>query len=131
MKPSLKRSVPSHILAGLAVLSLAVLPGRPVRAQTPPVVTIDECRNLQDSAVRAKIRDVAENGLKAELADISYRALVDKYWQEANVGTRLDKQIDDAVAAVRAEFELARPRLFQCEPNHRRTFRHGRRRSRL
>jgi hypothetical protein len=109
MKPLSLRSVPSHCLAWLAVLALAALPIRPVRAQaTPPqssstVVTIDECRNLQDIAVRAKISDVAEASLKSELKGLSYTALVDKYWMEANAGSRLDKQIDDAVAAVRAD----------------------------
>jgi hypothetical protein len=71
--------------------------------QGAPLVTIDECRNLQDATVRAKITEVAETGLKTELAGVNYSALVDTYWANAKVGERIDREVDAAVAAVRAD----------------------------
>ena len=73
----------------------------PARAQAP-LVTVDECRNLSDTEVRDRIRELASTGLKAELTRVDYPALVNTYWAKANVNARLDREIDEAVAAVRA-----------------------------
>ena len=67
-----------------------------------PVVTIDECRALSDTDVHDRIRELASTNLKAELTAIDYPALVDKHWLKADVGARLDREVDAAIAAVRA-----------------------------
>jgi hypothetical protein len=72
-------------------------------AQTPAVVTIDECRNLADAEVRDRIRDVAATSLKTELAAIDFAALVNKFWAKSDVNARIDREVDAAIALVRAD----------------------------
>ncbi len=72
-------------------------------AQQTPVVTIDECRNLSDTDVRDRIRELAATNLKPELTSIDYQALVNLYWQKADVNARIDREVDAATAAVRAD----------------------------
>src|SRR5271165_1571118 len=69
----------------------------------PPVVTIEECRALNDADVRDRIRDLAAANLKAEFTSIDYSALVDKYWTKADIGDRIDREVDTAIASVRAD----------------------------
>src|ERR1700755_3164539 len=88
-------------LAWVAVLSLACHFPSAAETQPAPLVTVDECRNLSDAEVRDHIRDLASTSLKAELTNINYTALVDTYWAKANVNARIDREVDDAVAAVR------------------------------
>jgi hypothetical protein len=73
----------------------------PALAQNP-IVTVDQCRNLSDTEVRDRIRELAATGLKAELAKLNYVGLVNIYWAKTDVNTPLDREIDEAVAAVRA-----------------------------
>jgi hypothetical protein len=72
-------------------------------APAAPIVTIDECRSLSDAEVRDRIRELASTNLQAELASIDYAALVDKYWAKADVSARIDREVDAAIAAVRAD----------------------------
>ncbi len=72
-------------------------------AQPAPVVTIDECRALNDAEVRDRIRELASTNLKAELTTVDYPALVNKYWTKDDVSARIDREVDAAVAAVRAD----------------------------
>lgn len=97
------RTVFARGVAVVAAASLALHPPSRTYAQGAPVVTIEECRNLQDDAVRAKVQQVAETALKAELANVDYKALVAEFWAKANVSARMDREIDEAVAAVRAD----------------------------
>ena len=71
-------------------------------AQQAPVVTIDECRALDDADVHNRIRELATTSFKTELTAIDYPALVNKYWAKADVGARIDREVDAAIAAVRA-----------------------------
>ena len=73
------------------------------QSQPAPVVTIDECRALNDADVRDRIRELASTNLKAELTTIDYPALVNKYWTKDDVSARIDREVDAAVAAVRAD----------------------------
>ncbi len=68
-----------------------------------PIVTIDECRSLSDTEVRDRIRELAATNLRAEIIAIDYQALANKYWAKADVSTRIDREVDAAVAAVRAD----------------------------
>ena len=86
-----------------AVAGLLCQAPRIAFAQQVPVVTIDECRALSDADVRDRIRELASTSLKTELTAIDYAALVDKYWTKADVSARIDREVDAAVAAVRAD----------------------------
>jgi hypothetical protein len=68
-----------------------------------PVVTIDECRALNDADVHDRIRELAGTSFKTELTAIDYPALVNKYWTKADVSGRIDREVDAAIAAVRAD----------------------------
>ncbi len=72
-------------------------------AQATPTVTVDECRNLSDADVRDRIRDLAATSLGSELKAIDYQALVNLWWAKADVNGRLDREVDAAIAAVRAD----------------------------
>ena len=72
-------------------------------AQQAPVVTIDECRALDDADVHSRIRELATTSFKTELTAIDYPALVNKYWVKADVSARIDREVDAAIAAVRAD----------------------------
>jgi hypothetical protein len=85
-----------------AVASLVVQAPGVALAQTP-IVTIDECRNLSDTDVRDRIRELASTSLKAELTAIDYPALVNIHWAKADVNGRIDREVDAAIAAVRAD----------------------------
>ncbi len=76
-------------------------------AQSPVVVTVDECRNLSDTDVRDRIREVAATSLKSELTTIDYSALVNTYWAKAEVNARIDREIDAAIALVRSDTSWA------------------------
>lgn len=75
-------------------------------AQIPTVqtstVTVEECRNLSDTEVRDRIRDLASTILKSEFGKIDYAALVNAYWAKTGVNARVDREIDLAVADVRS-----------------------------
>lgn len=86
-----------------AVASLLCQAPRIAFAQGPAAVTIDECRALTDSEVRDRIRELASTNLQAELTTVDYSALVDKYWVRDDVAARIDREVDAAVAAVRAD----------------------------
>ncbi len=75
--------------------------------QQAPVVTIEECRALSDADVRARIGELAATSFKTELGAIDYPALVNKYWAKADVSARLDREVDAAIAAVRADSSWA------------------------
>ncbi|HWJ19750.1 MAG TPA: hypothetical protein VNR65_13585, partial [Geobacterales bacterium] len=90
-------------LTWAAIASLVTQAPLVAYAQSPVVVTVDECRNLSDTDVRDRIRDLASTSLKTELTAIDYAALVNTYWAKAGVDTRIDQDIDDAVAFVRSD----------------------------
>ncbi len=90
-------------LTWTAIASLVSQAPRVAFAQSPAVVTIDECRNLSDTDVRDRIREVASTSLKTELTAINYSALVSTYWAKADVNVRIDREIDAAVALVRSD----------------------------
>ncbi len=94
-------------LTWAAIASLVSQAPRAAFAQTPAIVTIDECRNLSDTDVRDRIRELAATSLKTELTAIDYTALVNTYWAKADVSVRIDREIDDAVAAVRSDTSWA------------------------
>ncbi|WKW52193.1 hypothetical protein [Rhodomicrobium lacus] len=99
------------LVAWTMICALALglpIPASPVAfAQTPRIVTIDECRNLTDTEVRDRIRELATTSLKTELTAIDYMTLVNQYWAKADVNARIDREIDAAVEAVRADSSWA------------------------
>ena len=97
------RSPIAWTLTWAAIASLVTQAPLVAYAQSPVVVTVDECRNLSDTDVRDRIRDLASTSLKTELTAIDYAALVNTYWAKAGVDTRIDQEIDDAVAFVRSD----------------------------
>ena len=97
------RTLVAWTLTWAAIASLVTQPPLVAYAQSPVVVTVDECRNLSDTDVRDRIRDLASTSLKAELTAIDYAALVNTYWVKAGVDARIDQEIDDAVAFVRSD----------------------------
>lgn len=101
------RKVIAWALTWAAIANLVSQAPRAAFAQTPIVVTVDECRNITDSDVRDRIRELAATSLKAELTAIDYAALVNTYWTKADLDARLDREIDDAIAAVRADTSWA------------------------
>jgi len=97
------RSLIAWTLTWAAIASLVTQTPLVAYAQSPVVVTVDECRNLSDTDVRDRIRDLAATSLKSELTAIDYAALVNTYWAKAGVDSRIDQEIDDAVAFVRSD----------------------------
>ncbi len=94
-----------------AVAGLLIQAPRIAFAQQAPIVTVNECRALTDTDVRDRIRELASTSLKTELASIDYQALVAKYWFKADVDARIDREVDAAIEAVRADSNwLARAR---------------------
>src|SRR5208337_1226123 len=91
------------ILTWGAVAGLTCQAPRLALAQPAPVVTIDECRSLSDTDVRDRIRELAATNLKAELTAVDYPALVNAHWTTADVSARIDREVDAAIAAVRAD----------------------------
>jgi hypothetical protein len=85
-----------------AVASLTCQSPRTAFAQTT-VVTVDECRNLNDNDVRDRIRELASTGIKNELTSINYPALVSDHWTKADVSARIDREVDAAITAVRSD----------------------------
>ncbi len=96
------RTVIAWMLTWAAVGALA-LTSQPVALAQSQVVTVDECRNLSDTEVRDRIRELASTGLKSELTAIDYPSLVNAYWAKIDMNGRLDREVDIAVAAVRAD----------------------------
>jgi len=86
-----------------AVAGLLIQAPRIALAESAPVVTIDECRALDDADVHDRIRELATTSFKTELTAIDYPALVNKYWVKADVSARIDREVDAAIAAVRAD----------------------------
>ncbi len=101
------RKLIAWMLTWGAIASLVCQAPRLAFAQSPTVVTIDECRNLSDTEVRDRIREVASTSLKSELTTINFPALVNMYWAKADVNARIDREIDAAVALVRADTSWA------------------------
>lgn len=97
------RSPIAWTMTWAAIASLVTQAPLVAYAQSPVVVTVDECRNLSDTDVRDRIRDLASTSLKAELTAIDYAALVNTYWAKAGVDTHIDQDIDDGVAFVRSD----------------------------
>jgi hypothetical protein len=97
------RKLIAWTLTWCAAAGLAAQAPRIALAQPAQTVTIDECRSLSDTDVRDRIRDLASSNLKPELAAIDYSALVNKYWLKADIGARIDREVDAAIAAVRAD----------------------------
>jgi hypothetical protein len=102
------RKLIAWTLTWAAIANLVSQAPRAAFAQIAPVVvTIDECRNLNDTEVRDRIRDVASTSLKSELGSIDFPALVNMYWAKADVNARVDREIDAAVALVRSDTSWA------------------------
>ena len=95
------------VLTWAAIANLVSQAPRAALAQTPVVVTVDECRNLSDADVRDRIRELASTSLKAELTAVDYSTLVNTYWAKADLDARMDREIDEAVALVRADTSWA------------------------
>ena len=101
------RKLLAWTLTWSAIASLTCQAPRAALAQAPAVVTVDECRNLSDTDVRDRIRELAATSLKAELTAIDYGALVTAHWAKADVNARIDREIDAAVALVRSDTSWA------------------------
>ncbi len=92
-----------------ALVLTATAPNLPAIAQTgsdAPAARAPspaECRQLDDDNVRAAIRSITEQRLKGELSGLNYAALVQAQWTESGMDTRIDEQIDNAIAEVRAD----------------------------
>ena len=86
--------------AGLACQAPRIALAQP--AQTS-LVSIEECRSLGDTEVRDRIREVAATNLKAQLTSIDYAALVNTHWFKLNIDTRIDREVDLAIEAVRGD----------------------------
>lgn len=94
-------------VAGLLIqapgAALAQQQQAPPAAVKAPLVTIEECQALSDADVRARITELAATSFKTELAAINYPALVNKYWDKVDMSARLDREVDAAIEAVRAD----------------------------
>ena len=97
------RKLIAWTLTWAAMANLIAQAPRAALAQTPAIVTIDECRNLSDIEVRDRIKEVASTSLKAEFTAINYSALVNLYWAKADVSARIDREIDAAIQLVRTD----------------------------
>jgi len=82
----------------------AAQPAQP--APRVPTVTIQECRNLTDTDVRARIKELTQGVLAREIGQIAYGAFVDKYWREVRMSERIDTEIDEAIRIERANTNI-------------------------
>ncbi len=90
-------------VAGLLIQAPRIALAEQAPVATMPVVTIDECRALDDADVHSRIRELAATSFKTELTAIDYPGLVNKHWIKADVSARLDREVDAAIEAVRAD----------------------------
>src|SRR5262249_29616101 len=90
-------------LAFVASFGLVFARPEAALAQTTAAPTIETCRDLKDTEVRRKVDELAAASLKAEVGAIDYAALVKKHWAKANVDERIDKEVDEAIAAIKAD----------------------------
>lgn len=93
-------------IADLRPLLAQAQPQQPAVQPRPPTVTIQECRELDDPQVRARIRELTESVLTREIGQIDYAALVERYWREARLSERIDVEVDEAIRAARAETSI-------------------------
>jgi hypothetical protein len=83
---------------------LAQAPNIAIAQQAPAAaVSIETCSALNDADVRGRIQELASTNLKAELSSIDFPGLVGKYWTKADIGARLDREVDAAIESVRAD----------------------------
>jgi hypothetical protein len=100
------RSVVAALAAGsvlFADIAPALAQAANPAAPRTPTVTIQECRNLTDTDVRARIKELTEGVLSREIGQVNYAAFVDKYWRDIRMSDRIDTEIDEAIRAARAE----------------------------
>lgn len=81
---------------------LTQVPHTTAQVSAPISIDIDQCQNLSDPEVRAQLQALTKNSLGEQLGAIDYRALVDMHWRDANMGERLDREIDEAIRIERA-----------------------------
>jgi len=97
------------LVTASAIALTAIVPQRAAIAQrngdTPStgLPRPSECRQLDDDNVRAAIRSITEQRLKAELSGLNYAALVQQQWRTTDMDRRIDEQIDNAIGEVRAD----------------------------
>src|SRR5262245_30530731 len=60
-------------------------PAAPTPAARQPIVTIQECRDINDADVRVRVRELTENVLKREVGQVDYASLVEKHWRAVNM----------------------------------------------
>ncbi len=96
------RRILQHSISVLTAASLVIASAAPALSAPTPV-TIDDCKVLNDSDVRDKIRELTETALVAELKDIDYTRLIESRWPEARMEQRIDQSIDAAIAVLRAD----------------------------
>lgn len=66
-------------------------------------VSIDECRDLKDVDVRAKIQEITSEAIQSQAGAIDYKFMVEMHWSRTRMSQRTDELIGAAVAAVRAD----------------------------
>src|SRR5690349_7032716 len=71
-----------------------------------PAVTIQECRSINDSDVRQRVRELTETVLRREVGQIDYANLVDKHWRDVNMNSRIDAEVDEAIRLARAQTNI-------------------------
>ena len=100
-------------------------------AQSPVVVTVDECRNLSDTDVRDRIRELASTSLKSELTAIDYSGSRQHILGQSRCqcADRPRNRRRDRACAL--GYELGRPGLFHGQPIVGCTLRDSRRRQSL
>lgn len=111
LKPSPLRTVISGLAAGSLLFAeigaaLAQAQNAPPPAANgarTPTVTIQECRSINDSDVRQRVRELTETVLKREVGNIDYAGLVDKHWRDVNMNARIDTEVDEAIRLARAQ----------------------------
>jgi hypothetical protein len=83
--------------------TFATLPAAPAIAQTSAPVSIQSCRALSDEQLRAEIQTISATVIRAELGQINYAAIVDRYWRATAMDRRIDERVDAAIVRVRAD----------------------------
>lgn len=63
----------------------------------------EACQARDEAGFRAAIEDLTLKGLRAGLAGVDYRAVVNEEWRAVSLDATIDRQVDIAIAEVREE----------------------------
>ncbi len=103
MNSAFRPAIAAVTAAAFLASTFSTLPAAPAVAQTAAPVSVQACRALRDEQLRAEIETISTTIIRAELGQINYAAIVDRYWRETDMDRRVEERVDAAITEVRAD----------------------------